>query len=116
MATDGQTQQAAAPSSRWADLPTATQAKKWEEVSPGTFERIMKAVELAERHDRLMDWADVTVRVLGLLCGLASVAILAFLAKYLADRGATATALTLFGASTASMVSVFVASRSKKRN
>jgi hypothetical protein len=55
MATDGQTQQAAAPSSRWADLPTATQAKKWEEVSPGTFERIMKAVELAERHDRLMD-------------------------------------------------------------
>jgi len=49
------------------------------------------------------------------LCGLASVAILAFLAKYLADRGATATALTLFGASTASMVSVFVANRSKKR-
>lgn len=116
MATDRQIQQTASPSSRWADLPTAAQAKKWEEVSPGTFERIMKAVELAERHDRLMDWADLSVRILGLLCGLSSVVILALLAKYFSDHGATATALTLFGVSTASMVSVFVTNRSKNRH
>ena len=33
-----------ASGSRWADLPTPAQARGWEEVSPGTFERIMASV------------------------------------------------------------------------
>jgi uncharacterized membrane protein len=30
---------------RWSALPTPTQAKQWEEVAPGTFNRIMIEVE-----------------------------------------------------------------------
>lgn len=57
----------AAGASRWADLPPTTQAKRWEEVDPGTFKRIMTAVERAVRHDQRMEWASLIVRLIGTL-------------------------------------------------
>jgi uncharacterized membrane protein len=72
----------------WADLPTAEVAKEWEAVAPGTFARIMDAVESAQRHEHRMDWVEMGLRLLGLLSGLAAVTILALTAVHLADHGA----------------------------
>lgn len=97
--------------SRWADLPAADQAKKWEQVSPGTFDRVMAGVERAERHDRRMDWADVCLRVLGMLTGLAAVAILGWTAMHFASQGAPTQGLGVFGAGSASIIGAFLTVR-----
>jgi hypothetical protein len=101
----------AAVVSRWADLPAADQARKWEQVSPGTFERVMAGVERAERHDRLMDWADLALRALGLFCGLGAVAVLGWTAAHFASSGAPTQGLAVFGAGSASIVGAFLTVR-----
>jgi uncharacterized membrane protein len=60
------------PVACWADLPSANVAKEWEAVAPGTFARIMTAVESAQRHEHRMDWVEMILRLLGLLSGLAA--------------------------------------------
>lgn len=101
--------------SRWADLPAADQARKWEQVSPGTFERVMAGVERAERHDRVMDWADLALRVLGLVCGLGAVVVLGWTAVHFASSGAPTQGLGVFGAGSASIIGAFITVR-RNRN
>ncbi|HEX5403756.1 MAG TPA: hypothetical protein VFX16_15810 [Pseudonocardiaceae bacterium] len=97
--------------SRWADLPAADQAKKWEQVSPGTFDRVMAGVERAERHDRRMDWADLALRTLGLFSGLGAVVVLGWTAMHFASSGAPTQGLGVFGAGSASIVGAFLTVR-----
>lgn len=99
------------PTSRWTDLPAADQARTWEQVSPGTFERIMAGVERAERHDRLMDWADLVLRLLGLASGFGAVAILGWTAMHFADQGAPTQGATIVGAGAASIIGAFLTVR-----
>lgn len=101
--------------SRWADLPTADQAKKWEQVSSGAFERVMAGVERAERHDQRMDWADLGLRAFGMLSGLGVVAILGSTAVHFASTGAPTQGLGLFGAGSAGIVGAFLTVR-RSRN
>jgi uncharacterized membrane protein len=100
-----------AVASRWADLPPADQAKKWEQVSPGAFDRVMAGIERAERHDHRMDWADVVLRLLGMLSGLAAVAILGWTAMHFASTGAATQGLGVFGAGSASIIGAFLTVR-----
>ncbi len=101
--------------SRWADLPTADQAMKWEKVRPGTFARIIAGLERAERHDRRMDWANFCLRFLCLLSGL--VAILGWTAIYLADHGAPTYGLAIFGPGAAIVIGAIAAvQRSRNRD
>lgn len=101
----------AATTSRWADLPTADQVKRWERVSPGTFDRVMAGVERAERHDRLMDWADLGLRLLGLFCGLGAVGVLGWTAVHFASSGAPTQGLGVFGGGCASIIGAFLTVR-----
>ncbi|SFP18841.1 hypothetical protein [Amycolatopsis rubida] len=101
--------------SRWADLPAATQAQKWENISPGTFERILIGVERAERHDRRMDWADVGLRLLGMATGLGAVVILGVTALHFASHGAPTQGLGVFGTGSASIIGAFVTTRRSKK-
>jgi uncharacterized membrane protein len=104
-----------APGSRWVELPTADQARKWEQVSPGTFDRIMAGVERAERHDRRMDWAEFGLRGLGLLTGLGAVGIMGLTAMHFADHGAATQGIGIFGAGAASIIGAFLTVRRRKR-
>jgi hypothetical protein len=97
--------------SRWADLPAADQAKKWEQVSPGMFERVMAGVERAERHDRRMDWADVCLRGLGVAAGIGAVVIMGWTAMHFASQGAPTQGLGIFGAGSASIIGAFLTVR-----
>lgn len=107
----------AAEVSRWADLPAADQARKWEQVNPGTFERIMAGVERAERHDRRMDWADVGLRFLGLLTGFGAVTVMGWTAMHFADQGAPTQGAGIFGLGAASLIGAFLTvKRSRNRD
>lgn len=101
----------AMPASRWADLPTPAQAKQWEAVKPGTIDRILDAVEQAERHDQRMQWAELGLRLFGTLAGLGSVVVLALVAKYFVDHGAATQGAGIFGLGAASMVAAFLTHR-----
>lgn len=100
-----------AVASRWADLPPADQAKKWEQVSPGAFDRVMAGVERAERHEHRMDWADFVLRALGLVSGLAAVVVLGWTAAHFASSGAPTQGLGVFGAGSASIIGAFLTVR-----
>ena len=108
--------EAPAQVSRWADLPAADQARKWEQVSPGTFDRVMAGVERAERHDRRMDWAEVVLRALGLLAGVGSVVVMGVTAMHFADQGAATQGAGIFGAGAASVIGAFLTIRRAKKN
>lgn len=95
----------------WADLPTPEQAKKWEEVAPGTFNRIMTEIERRQRHLRRMDMADFVVWIFARLCGLTGVIVLAILAKYFVDKGAPTQGATIVTAGAVSIAAIFVTGR-----
>ncbi|MEV0407409.1 protein kinase [Actinoallomurus sp. NPDC050550] len=94
--------------SHWESLPAAEQARKWEQVRPGTFDRIMDGVERAERHQNLLDWAEMALRFLGLLSGLSVVIVLALISKHIVDKGAPTQAVGIFGAGAASIIGAFL--------
>jgi uncharacterized membrane protein len=94
--------------SHWQSLPAAEQARKWEQVRPGTFDRIMDGVERAERHQNRLDWAEMALRFLGLLSGLSVVIVLALIAKHFVDKGAPTQAVGIFGAGAASIIGAFL--------
>jgi uncharacterized membrane protein len=101
--------------SRWADLPTAQQAQEWEQVSPGTFDRIMAGVERAEQHDRRLDWAEMGLRAFGILSGSGTIAILGLVARHMADHGAAIPGAGIFGAGIVSIVgAIFTYSRARR--
>lgn len=105
----------ATKSSRWESLPAAEQAEAWEKVAPGTFARIMDAVEIAERHERRLAWAEVALRLIGMFTGFAIVVVLALVAKHLADKGAATQGAGIFGAGAASVISAaFALGRTRK--
>lgn len=100
--------------SRWADLPTADQAKKLEKYFPGIFNRIIAGLERAERHDRRMDWANFCLRFLCLLSSLGAVTILGWSAMHFADHGAPTHVMAIFSAGTVSVIGAFAAVRRSK--
>jgi uncharacterized membrane protein len=92
-------------------LPTPTAAKQWEELGPGTFNRIMTEIEQEEKHRRRMEWADLCQRIFGQVCALGTVIILAFLARYFVDRGAATQGASIIITGAVSIVTVFVTGR-----
>jgi len=106
---------AARGDAHWAALPTATQAKQWEQVAPGTFTRIMTEVERAERHQRHLEWAELASRFFGQVCGLITVIVLAVLARYFVDHGAATAGAGIVTAGAVSIVAVFVTGRLAQR-
>jgi hypothetical protein len=70
----------------------------------------MTGVECAERHDRLMDWAEIGLRLMGLVSGLGALAVLSLLAKYFADNGAPTQGAGILGVGVASIIGTFIAS------
>jgi uncharacterized membrane protein len=95
----------------WAALPTTTQARQWEEVAPGAFNRIMMEIERGQRHKRYLEWAEFASRVFGQLCGLVTVVVLAVLAKYFVDHDAATAGAGIVTAGVASIVAVFITGR-----
>ncbi|WP_372433914.1 DUF2335 domain-containing protein [Micromonospora coerulea] len=89
-------------------LPKPADAQEWEAVQPGTFDRIMCECERDERHRRHMDLLELGSRVFGQVCGLGTVVILAWLAKYFVDQGAATQGAAIIGTGAVSIVAVFV--------
>jgi len=99
-------------------LPTPEQAKLWEEVAPGTFERMMTEVEREEKHRRDLDLrehrlkiGEFWLRIFGHVCGLATVGIFALLAKYFVDHDAATQGAWIMGTGAVSIVGVFITGR-----
>jgi uncharacterized membrane protein len=92
-------------------LPTPTQAKQWEEVGPGTFDRIMTEIEHEEKHRRRMESAELCSRIFGQICAFGTVVVLALLARYFVDHGAATQGASIIVTGAASIVAVFLTSR-----
>ncbi|WP_285486577.1 hypothetical protein [Amycolatopsis taiwanensis] len=71
----------------------------------------MASVQRTERHDRLMDRADLVLRALGLFAGLGAVTILGMTAAHFGSIGAPTQGLGVFGAGSASIVGAFLTVR-----
>ncbi|MGW5456210.1 hypothetical protein [Nocardia sp. NPDC003979] len=96
------------PATRWADLPTPADLKRWEAIRPGTVDRILTAVEQAERHDQRIRWAELGLRAFGTISGLTTVAIMALTAKHFVDHGAPLEGAGIIGAGSVSIVTAFI--------
>jgi uncharacterized membrane protein len=96
-------------------LPTPAQAKQWEELGPGTFNRIMTEIEHEEKHRRRMDSAELCSRIFGQICAFGTVVVLTFLAGYYVDHGAATQGASIIGTGAASIVAVFLTSRLSSR-
>jgi uncharacterized membrane protein len=92
-------------------LPTPAGAKQWEELEPGTFDRLMTEIEREEKHRRRMEWADLCQRIFGQVCALGTVVTLAFLARYFVDHGAATQGAAIIVTGAVSIVTVFVTGR-----
>ena len=97
------------PVSGWEQLPTAEQARQWEQVDPKFFDRIMAGIENAERHQRRLDWAELGLRAFGMLSGSGAIAVLALVARHMADHGDATQGVGVFGAGIAATASVIIA-------
>jgi uncharacterized membrane protein len=102
-------------STRGRSLPTPTKAKQWEEVRPGTFDRIMSSVERDERHLRRMELLELGSRVLGQICGIGTVAVLGLLSKYFVDQNAPTQGAAIIVTGTVAIVTVFLTGRRLRR-
>lgn len=99
-------------------MPTARQAKMWEEVLPGTFDRLMSEVEREEQHRRDQDirahqrqTSEIRLRYLGNGCGILTVIIFALLVKHFVDKGAPTQGAWIMGTAAVSIVGVFITGR-----
>jgi uncharacterized membrane protein len=92
-------------------LPTPAQAKQWEEVRPGTFDRLMAEIEREEKNRRRLAWAELASRVFGQICALATVGILALLAWHYVDQGAATQGASIIVSGAVFIVGVFVTGR-----
>lgn len=92
-------------------MPTPAQAKQWEEVQPGTFDRIMSQIDKDEGHRRRLDLLEFGSKVFGQVCGLCTVAILALLAKYFVDQGAPTQGASIIITGAVGIVTIFVTNR-----
>lgn len=92
-------------------FPTPAEARQWEEVCPGTFDRIMTEIQQEEKHRRRMEWAYLCQRTFGQVCALGTVIALAFLASYFVDHGAATQGAALIVTGAVSIVTVFVTGR-----
>ncbi len=97
---------------------TPKDAKLWEEVAPGTFDRIMSEVEREEEHRRSEDRrmhrlriGEAWIRVLGHVCGLTTVGTFALLAKHFVDQGAPVQGAWIICTGAVSIVGVFITGR-----
>lgn len=92
-------------------LPTPAAARQWEELGPGTFDRIMTEIEQEENHRRRMEWAELGQRIFGQVCAFGTVVALAFLARYFVDHGAATQGAAIIVTGAVSIVAVFVTGR-----
>jgi uncharacterized membrane protein len=96
-------------------LPTPTQAKQWEELRPGTFDRFMVEIVQEEKHRRRMEWTELCSRVFGQVCAFGTVVVLASLARYFVDHGAATQGASIIVTGAVSIVTVFLTNRLARR-
>jgi uncharacterized membrane protein len=96
-------------------VPTPTQAKQWEELAPGTFNRFMVEIEQEEKHRRCMESADFCSRIFGQVCAFGTVVVFAFLARYFVDHGAATQGASIIITGAVSIVTVFLTNRLARR-
>ncbi len=96
-------------------LPTPTQAKQWEELGSGTFDRLMAEIELEEKHRRRMERAELNSRIFGQVCAFGTVVVLAFLAGYFVYHGAATQGASIIITGAVSIVTVFLTNRLARR-
>ncbi|WP_433201693.1 DUF2335 domain-containing protein [Dactylosporangium sp. CS-047395] len=95
----------------WVSLPTPVKMEQYERAVPGTAERLLAMLESQQRHAQRVQVMAMRIRIFGYACGLASVLVLAVLAKYFADSGAPTQGAAIAMAGTASLVGTFVTGR-----
>jgi uncharacterized membrane protein len=93
---------------RMVAMPTPPEAAQWEQVCPGSFDRIMCEIETEERHRRRTEVIEQFSRVFGQLCGFGTVIVLAMLAKYFADRDAPTQGAAIIVSGAGTLVAIFV--------
>lgn len=98
----------------WPQLPLAEQARQWEELNPGTLTVLLDRLQAMDRHARRQGWAEIALRLLGMLCALAVTALFVWLAAYLVDHDAPAQAVGIFSAGAATIVVAFLAAARRK--
>jgi hypothetical protein len=89
-------------------MPTAAQARQWEQACPGSFERIMREIETEERHRRRTELIELVSRIFGQVCAFGTVLVLVWLARYFADRGAPTQGAAIIVSGAVSLVAIFV--------
>jgi hypothetical protein len=78
---------------------------------PGTYQQLM-ANEASRRH---LEWADLIAQIIGHICGLAALLILAAVSWHAIDRGASTQGASIICTGAVSIVALFVTGRTTSR-
>jgi hypothetical protein len=92
----------------WLGLPVYEQAKEWEKLSPGTFQRLLDRLEAADNDKRRQARAEFFLRLFGMVCALAVTGLFIWLAMVYLDRGAPTQGAGIFGAGATTIVIGFL--------
>jgi hypothetical protein len=99
----------------WAKLPVVEQAERWEQLVPGTAERMIREVELGFAHERKMAWTQMVLQTLGAVLGSGTVLGYIWLAKYYLDHGEATAGAGILGTGAVAAAGVFVGWKARNR-
>lgn len=102
--------------SEWARLPLVEQAEKWNEIVPGSAERMVRQLETELAHRRRLDWIQVCFQGVGALLGAGATVGYLWLAKYYLDHGQGTAGAGILGSGAVAAAGLFVGRRISRRD